>query len=926
MSLMYILETLLIGPLKLIFEIIFVIANRLLGNRPGFAIIALSLIMNVMVLPLYRRADAMQEESRDVEAKLRDGVTHIKKTFSGDERMMILQTYYRQNDYRPTDVLKGSVSLLLEIPFFMAAYQFLSHLGSLQGVSFGPIADLGAPDGLLVLGGITINLLPVAMTLINVVSSAIYLKGFPLKTKLQLYGMAAFFLVFLYQSPSGLVFYWTLNNLFSLGKNLLTKSSFARKAGKLFLLAGGVGLIVFSIFVYRSVSVKRNILLVGLGLALMLPTVVDILKKRFFRNTRKQSLLPDKKLFSLGSIFLVILTGMLIPSTYIAASTQEFVDPSYYHNPMLYILVTASLSAGMFLVWMRVFYWLADNTGKALFGRLVWVLCGIMIVNYMFFGTNLGVVYANLQYSDDMHFSSREEMLNLLAMAGTVLLMLAIVWKKEKIAVNVLLTAAIAIGCMSAVNMVSIHNQTKDIAALSQKMEEETPRIPLSKDGKNVVVIMLDRAMGQMIPHIFQEKPQLQEQFSGFTHYSNTVSFGPCTVLGVPALYGGYEYTPVEMNKRSDELMVDKHNEALKVMPTLFTENGFRSTLINPVYAGYEWIPNLSIFADTPEIAAYLTNGRYVEDAQKQSVIDFNYRNFFCFSVMKCMPVVLQKTIYCDGTYNKAPSTGDLYTAQVTHGLSEAEGYLPTFLDEFGALSSLTEMTELTGDAENTYVFFANGTTHEPMLLQAPEYLPAPVVDNTAYDASHADRFTVNGKTLSVQTPLQMAHYHVNMATMLKLGEWFDYLRDQGVYDNTRIILAADHGRYLEMQEALMMDTGHGYLYDVSSFDALLMVKDFDAQGFSTSDAFMTNADVPTLAMRGLIENPVNPFTGKPINDSEKYAHDLYLSRSMDWRVAAQSGTTFLPGTWAKLTGNLWDQESWIFYDEEVILTTYEAP
>ena len=122
MSLFSILETLLIGPLKLIFEIIFELAHRLI-RHPGLAIIALSLVMNILVLPLYKRADAMQEKARDMEAKLRDGVAHIKKTFSGDERMMILQTYYRQNNYSPLSALNGSVSLLLEIPFFMAAYQ-----------------------------------------------------------------------------------------------------------------------------------------------------------------------------------------------------------------------------------------------------------------------------------------------------------------------------------------------------------------------------------------------------------------------------------------------------------------------------------------------------------------------------------------------------------------------------------------------------------------------------------------------------------------------------------------------------------------------------------------------------------------------------------------------------------------------------------
>ena len=39
--------------------------------------------------------------------RLHKGVAHIKKTFRGDERMMMLQTYYRQNNYKPTYVLKG---------------------------------------------------------------------------------------------------------------------------------------------------------------------------------------------------------------------------------------------------------------------------------------------------------------------------------------------------------------------------------------------------------------------------------------------------------------------------------------------------------------------------------------------------------------------------------------------------------------------------------------------------------------------------------------------------------------------------------------------------------------------------------------------------------------------------------------------------
>ena len=251
MSFVSILETLLIGPLKLLFELIFNYAYTFLKTPAGVAIIVLSLVMNILVLPLYKRADAMQEEARDIDKKLQKGVSHIKKSFSGDEKMMILQTYYRQNNYKPTDALKGSVSLLLEIPFFMAAYQFLSNVDALNGASLGPIKDLGAPDGLLVIGGLSINLLPILMTVINIISSTIYLKGFPVKTKIQLYAVAFFFLVFLYTSPSGLVFYWTLNNIFSLVKNIFYKLKNPKKVLRIILSVIGAVFIAFGAFFYK---------------------------------------------------------------------------------------------------------------------------------------------------------------------------------------------------------------------------------------------------------------------------------------------------------------------------------------------------------------------------------------------------------------------------------------------------------------------------------------------------------------------------------------------------------------------------------------------------------------------------------------------------------------------------------------------------
>ena len=277
MSFWDILGTLLIKPLQLLFEVVFVMANRVVGD-PGLAIIALSLAMNFLVLPLYRRADAMQEEERETELRLHKGVAHIKKTFRGDERMMMLQTYYRQNNYKPTYVLKGATSLFLEIPFFIAAYAFLSNLELLHGVSFGPIRDLGAPDGLLTVAGVTVNVLPFLMTAINLVSCVIFTKGSLPKTKVQLYTMALFFLVFLYTSPAGLVFYWTLNNLFSLLKTIFYKLRHAHIIlGVLFSLAG-IAAAVYGLFFYGQPTPRRLVFFIAAALVLQLPLLAVLCK------------------------------------------------------------------------------------------------------------------------------------------------------------------------------------------------------------------------------------------------------------------------------------------------------------------------------------------------------------------------------------------------------------------------------------------------------------------------------------------------------------------------------------------------------------------------------------------------------------------------------------------------------------------------
>ena len=168
----------------------------------------------------------------------------------------------------------------------------------------------------------------------------------------------------------------------------------------------------------------------------------------------------------------------------------------------------------------------------------------------------------------------------------------------------------------------------------------------------------------------------------------------------------------------------------------------------------------------------------------------------------------------------------------------------------------------------------------------------------------------------------QMTHYHANMAALLQVGNWMDYLRENGVCDNTRIIIVADHGNDMGQLEDLFSKEGK----TMEGYFPLLMVKDFGATEFTTSSVFMTNADVPTLAVEGLVESPTNPFTGKPINNDAKTAHEQFIIMSSQIDLKKNNGTTFLPDRWVSVKDNIWDPDNWTFYEGELVLSEHKAP
>ena len=822
-----ILYNIIITPLELLIEIIYTCSYRLLHNA-GFAILAVSLVVNILLLPLYLRADALSAEESKRQKDLSVWLKHIRKAFAKDERFFILNSYYREMNYRPIMAIYSIFPLCLQIPFFIAAYHFFSGLSTLSGTPFLMISDLSMPDGLLVLSSQNaVHLLPIIMTAINCLSVYVYSKELPLKDKLRSYAIALVFLVLLYQSPSGLLLYWTANNLFSLIKNIVLSHKTQTKP------------------VHSSQQADK-----GSGIITYL-------------------LLAE----------LTLLLGGIIPADVVNSSVTEMVNVGVNTTPLHYVLYALQVYGGLFLFWGTVIQLMLPRRKRALYTGFLLALSACLLIGYYCFP------YTGSSLTNALTFVGTPVMLDISYMIRNTLVMFVVplltvlLWKKYPRFIFSIATVLPVISIIFFLrDAINIHEKSSAWykSHPDSEYQQNSANIPLSRNGKNIIVIGLDRAINNYLPFFFAEKPELYQSFDGFTWYPNTVSFGIQTPVAMPSLMGGYEYTPFEMNARADESLIAKTNEALRVMPAVFSESGFNVTVIDPPLANYQTPGDVSIYDDIPNVNAFLMDGYFASEEEKAIATHLLERNTVFFSLYRSTPAVFNNCIYDEGRY------------------LNAEGFLPpsSFIEANSVLKSLSSVSDVSDSEENNFIILYNNTTHEPALLSSSDYdVCAPI---TGYNETPPTSLTLGDQTISFvgredfDTSFSFAHYHINMAAFLRLADYFDYLKQEGVWDNTRIIIVADHGKSLNnfdyMLYKLDLDPQllstlndstkaelNNFTIDIESINPQLMVKDFNSEGFNVNYSFMTNADVPCLATDGVVTAPINPYTLSPLSMEQKY-------------------------------------------------------
>jgi YidC/Oxa1 family membrane protein insertase len=893
-----ILYNLTIFPIAAAIEVFYLLFARV-AHSPGIAIIGVSVAVNILALPLYAKAEKWQAIERAIQKRLKPKVDDIKAVFKGDERLMILATYYRQNGYHPFYALRSSYGLLLQVPFFIAAYAFIAGLPELHGRSFLFIKDLATPDALLAIGGLRVNALPLLMTLVNVLAAAVYLRGLALREKVQLYGIAALFLVLLYASPAGLTLYWTLNNLFSLAKNLVFKAKRPLRAFYIIMAALAIGAIAYMSFLADTTPRKRLVVDALCALVLATPLFAG-LAARFLERVVGPALEDARgraSFFFACAASLAVLVGLAIPLNLISSSTQEFSFVGSRASPFGFVLVAFCQGAGIFLVWPVVLYYLFGDRAKATLAALFSIGLFAALLDAFAFGGAYGTISRQFAFPDPglLKAGAKASAANIAALLGAAA---AIAWalaaRKAKALRAVATVCLVSLLGISGFKAFAVGS---DFAAFRKLRSTETaqaassslePVYALSKTGKNVVVFMLDRAINAFAPIIMKEDPALAASFRGFVLYPETLSFGGHTLLGAPPLFGGYDYTPDAMNERPGEALVDKHDEALRVMPRLFSEAGWDCAVSDASWARYSWIPDNSIFDGMKGVRAFNLEGSYTQswlaahgmEADPSAKIE---RNLTRLALFRIAPMAIRFGLYDNGKWWDSAYAPDEYS---------------DFVDKYAALDYLPGLVRYQ-EAGNCFDLIVNNATHDSVALSYPGYEPT--------------RTPFEGVDPRFVDEYAWRTYQVNMAALRAVGRFLDSLRAKGVFDNTKVVIVADHG--FDIANPAFSKLGPKERL-ASSFNPLLMVKDFGAKApLSVDGRRGSNADTPAIAAAALGGAGLkNPFTGRPLR-TLKADETVRIVDSSIYDPASQPKTTlrFSESDVIDVRGDIFEASSWSF-------------
>ena len=201
----------------------------------GLVIILVTLIIKLALHPLTKKSTSSMKKMQLLQPK----INAIKEQYKSDPKVMNakMMALYKTEKINP---MGGCLPLLLQMPIFFALYRVIPRMIDLKDAHFLWIKDLSMPDTIMKIDALknvpllpaTINILPLIMTVGSWWHSKIAMasqSGGSDKQNQQnkmMMMMPLIFLFILWNMPSGLVLYWTVQTLVAIVQQVFVNKKF----------------------------------------------------------------------------------------------------------------------------------------------------------------------------------------------------------------------------------------------------------------------------------------------------------------------------------------------------------------------------------------------------------------------------------------------------------------------------------------------------------------------------------------------------------------------------------------------------------------------------------------------------------------------------------------------------------------------------
>ena len=193
--------------------VVFLASYQYIPNY-GLVIILIAVAIKILVYPLTHKSYESMAKMQQLQPKM----AALREKFKNDNQRLSRETMklYKEEGVNP---LGGCLPMLLQMPIFFALYNVFSSTIELRQAPFILwINDLSQPD-VIDTGGFELHVLPLLMAGSMFVQQKMTMKD-P-KQAFLVYLMPAFMIFIFWSISSGLVLYWTIFNVLSIGQQIL---------------------------------------------------------------------------------------------------------------------------------------------------------------------------------------------------------------------------------------------------------------------------------------------------------------------------------------------------------------------------------------------------------------------------------------------------------------------------------------------------------------------------------------------------------------------------------------------------------------------------------------------------------------------------------------------------------------------------------